>query len=86
MVGLPEMLTAPAEEAGIKVPPNLDYYMANEYPHWEVFCTVQLGAPMPCPTALWDNAHIIAKIPQDKICLVTLEELIKMGIKIGFSK
>lgn len=74
------MLVGPAEKAGMKVPENVDNFDRNEYPHFAVYCAIQLGAPMPYPTAHWDNAKLIASIPDDKIRAVTLSELKEMGV------
>lgn len=86
MVGFDGMLTAPAEKAGIKVPPDLENYNPNEYPHWYVFSKVQLGTSMPNPTAHWQNAEIIAKIPQEDIFSVSVEDILGMGFLHGRSK
>lgn len=86
MIAFPELLVEPARKAGIKIPDDLVDYVADDYPHWHVYCIMQLGTPMPTFTAHWQNARIIAKIPQDKINLVTADKIIKMGFAIGFSK
>jgi hypothetical protein len=86
MLALDDMLVKPAEEAGIKVPTDLENFNKDEYPHWTVYCNVQLGSPMPYPSCHWDNAKIIASIPSDKIKITTFEELEKLGLQIGFSK
>ena len=37
MIALPIILVGPAEEAGMKVPEDIDNYDAKRYPHWHVF-------------------------------------------------
>ncbi len=78
MLAFESMLIAAAEKAGIKVPLDTDYD-PHEYPHWRVFCTMQLGRSMPTPTAHWDNAKIIAAIPDDKIKTVNTVDILGMG-------
>lgn len=85
MVGFPGMLTAPAEEAGMKVPSDPENFNPNEFPHFHVFCILQLGTSMPNPTAHWDNAKVIAKIPQEQIFSVTPAQVIEMGFQAGSS-
>ena len=81
----PEMLVEPAKQAGISVPvpENLDNYSPDEHPHWTVFCNMQLGAPMPRMGCHWDNAHIVAGIPIDKITTVTYNDIIALGFEVG---
>ena len=83
MLTFPQLLVPAAKNAGVKVPEDLDNYDAREYPHWHVYCFVQLGAPMPFPTAHWDNAKVIASIGIDNIRLVTYEQLLEAGLAIG---
>jgi hypothetical protein len=85
MIAFDEMLVKPAEEAGIKVPSDLENYDANEYPHWKVFCNVQLGSPMPNWTAHWENAKMVAGVSTDKIKTIKMSELMELGLQIGFS-
>ena len=84
MLAFPEMLISPAEKAGIKTPPNANKYDKNEYSHFHVFCTIQLGQPLPHPTAHWENAEVIAVIPMDKIQTVTWNELVDLGLQVGY--
>lgn len=78
-----EMLVEPAEKAGIRVPPNVEKFDAEMYPHFQVFCTCQLGASMPTPSSHWDNAKVIASIPDDEIKLITFNELVQKGFAVG---
>jgi hypothetical protein len=79
MIAFPELLVAPAKTAGIKVPEDVDNYNKENFPHFYIFCTLQLGARMPTPNSHWLNAKIIAEIPEAKIKFVTLENLMEMG-------
>lgn len=85
MIAFPGLLTAPAEVAGMKVPPDPDNFDPEEYPHFSVFLKVQLGAPMPDPSAHWENAKVVASVPEDKIHMVTYQELLDAGLSIDFS-
>jgi hypothetical protein len=81
MVAFHGMLAGPAVSAGIKLPEDLENYNTEEYPHWEVYCLLQLCRPLPYPAAHWDNAKIIASIPDDKIKKVTIAELVTFGFQ-----
>lgn len=73
------MLTSACEKEGIKYPenPNKDYD-ATEYPHFTVFCNAQLGRAMQ-PGEHWENAKVIAKISEEDIFEVTVDDLRKLG-------
>jgi hypothetical protein len=82
MLAFPRMLVEPAKKAGIRVPEDVDKdYDKQKFPHWHVFCTVQLGATMPYPSVHWRNAEVIAKIPEDKIRILTLSDLQELGVE-----
>lgn len=85
MIAFPIMAVAPAGEAGIKVPPDPDNYDPQDYPHFAVFCKVQLGAPMPNPSAHWENAKIVAGVSDADIMSITYQQLLDLGLSIGFS-
>jgi hypothetical protein len=85
MIAFPEMLLDAAEKAGIKVPPH-DFkgwdekeWDTNEYSHWTVFCNLQLGKSVRYHGEHWENAKIIAEIPEDKIKTMMLEDFIRAG-------
>jgi hypothetical protein len=82
MFAFPGMLVEAAIKAGMKVPNDPDSFDANEYPHFLVFCTVQLGTSMPYPGVHFDNAKVVASIPNDQITKVTLSDLISAGLCI----
>lgn len=84
MIAFANMLLAPAEQAGIKTPADTENYSRDEFPHFAVFSSIQLGTPMPTPTSHWHNAKVIAGIAEDKIRLVTGEDLTTLGIEVGF--
>lgn len=81
MVAFPGMLIGPAQRANIKVPDDPNNYDENEYPHFFVFCQMQLGRSMPNPTSHWNNAAIIAKISDDEIRRVSYNDIINMGFE-----
>jgi len=80
MIVFPAMLVSAAEKAGMKVPPDPDKFDNNKYPHFDVFCKVQLARPVLRHGEHWDNAKIIAKIPNKEIKKATLEGLLKRGL------
>jgi hypothetical protein len=86
MFAFPEMFRSAAEAVKIKVPKDTDNYDPNECPHWAVFTRACFGQPMPYPGCHFDNAKVIAQIPEDKIKEVTFDQLIENGLAIGSSK
>ena len=82
MIAFTTMLVEPAKNAGMRVPENVEQYDPNEYPHFHVFCTVQIGAALPYPAAFRDNAHVIAGIHESKIRKVTMEDLMSLGLHV----
>lgn len=84
MLAFKEMLINPAKHAGISIPDNLDCFDSTSYPHWVVFCAIQLGSSMPQPTSHWHNAKVIADVNDDDITKVTLTELEELGLQLGY--
>lgn len=80
MIAFPSLLLGPASEAGMKVPANPDEFAPDEFPHFQVFCNWQLGRPMPWPTTHWENAKIVAAIPEADIRTITVERLMAAGV------
>lgn len=81
MIAFTEMLVPAAQEAGMAVPPDPDDYDRDQFPHFFVFESVQIGASMPDFQAHWDNAKIIAAIPEDRIRKVTFDQLRRKGLR-----
>jgi len=83
MLAFPSMLENPAIQAGMSVPLNSDDFDKNKekYPHFFVFCLMQLGRSMPRPSSHWDNAKIIAEIPIEKISSITIGEILDLGFE-----
>jgi len=47
---------------------------------------MQLGQPLPHPAAHWENAEVIAEIPEERLKTVTPGELVEeFGFQIGYS-
>lgn len=82
MLAFAGMIAKAAEDAGIKVPNEPDGdFDKDEFPHFAVFCNVQLCRAMTDPAEHWGNAHIIAKIPNDQIRNVTISHLRDLGFR-----
>lgn len=81
MIAFASMLVSAAEKAGMKVPSKPDDFVKEKdnCPHFYVFCVVQLGAAVSYHGCHWDNAKIIANIPDDQILSVTFNDLISLG-------
>jgi len=80
MFAFAEMLVPAAKQANMKIPPDVNNYDKNEYPHWHVFTALQLGAPMSHMSVHFDNAKIIADIPKDKLKTMLLSDFEELGV------
>jgi len=80
MMSFPCMLVDAAEKAGMKVPADPDHFDGEQFPHFAIFCTVQLGRAI-----RWgehcENAKVVATIPDNKIKTITLQELMARGLE-----
>lgn len=83
MIAFASMLVHPAQEAGIRVPPNPERYWRKKWIKWHVFLNVQLGASLPFPSAHWENAKIIAGIDEDRLKRMTFADLIAVGLHVS---
>lgn len=83
MIAFPEMLVSAAAKAGIPVPPDVRNFDDKDFPLFHLFCSAQLGNPMPSMGCHWENAHVIASVPADKVHTITFAQLEKMGFQIG---
>lgn len=81
MFAFPALLVSAATDAGMPVPPDPNDFEDEKYPHFSVFCAVQLGRPM-VPGEHFDNAKIISGLTNEEIRTVTLEGLIAKGLRI----
>lgn len=83
MFAFPSMLTRAAEQAGMKAPSDedadSDNFNKEDYPHFWVFCLLQLNRPMQ-PGEHWDNAKVIAEIPEDKLKSMTPVDFVQAGV------
>lgn len=85
MIAYPSMLLRPAKEAGIKVPVGKDFdnqletWDAEKYPHFTVFCNLQLGKRMATPNEHWENAKVVAAVPESEIKTITIRDLEDRG-------
>lgn len=55
-----------------------DDFDKNEFPHFAVFCGMQLAVPMG-PGDHWENAKVVAAIPEQEIRTVTPQILWDRG-------
>ncbi len=79
MIVNPHLISEAAAQAGIKLPPDLENYDKEEYPHWHLFCSAQLGVPIPYWDCHWENAKVIASISEDRVKTITVRELRDAG-------
>lgn len=80
MIAFAVILVQAAEEAGMKVPPDPENFEAEEYPHWNVFCVFQIGKAVRYHGEHFQNAEVIAKIPDDQIRTITYGGLLSLGV------
>lgn len=86
MLAYPGMIAEAARKAGIEVPADPDgEFDPEKYVRFSIFCTVQLGRPMTSWNEHWDNAHVIANIPENRLKTITLAQLIGCGLHIATS-
>jgi hypothetical protein len=93
MIAFPSMLVGAAKRAGIEVPANddevdrilEDHGLCEKYIKFYIFCLLQLGASMPYASVHFDNARVIAEIPDDQIKTITIKDVFDMGFQIGDS-
>lgn len=76
-------LAQTALNSGIPIPPDIEDYNAEEYPHFFLFIHAQLCRTLPkdCPSAHWDNARLIAGIPTARIGQTSIADLEALGLK-----
>lgn len=91
MIAFPGLLVNPAKEAGIEVPPDDEVksgeYDVEKFLRWHIFATCQLGTPMPSPSSHWDNAKVVAALPEDRLKTITPQQLCEeFGFATGFSQ
>jgi hypothetical protein len=80
MMAFAGMLVEAAEQAGMKVPPDPDEFVPTEFPHFHVFCNVQLARPLVMWGEHWENAKIVAAIPEADLQTITLQQLMAKGL------
>jgi hypothetical protein len=64
-----ESLVDIARTAGISVPTNL-YDSYEKFPHWDLFCSIQIERPIHSDDEALHNARIIAAIPANRLLSV----------------
>lgn len=83
MLAFPGMIAGAAKEAGIKIPESPDEnFDPNEFPHFFVFCKMQLERRMTGPNEHWENAKVIAAVSEEEIKTITPSQLIERGFVI----
>jgi len=91
MIAYAGMLLEPARQAKMKVPQEsmIDERdlspLREHYPHFFVYCMLQLGQPMPYPTAHWENAKVVAGFSEADVRCMTPEQFVKAGFDIGYT-
>lgn len=83
MINFNAMLVAPALRAGIKVPPlkEIDSFDEASYPHFALFCMIQIGKPLSSLKDLDYNAQLISELSGQDILELDAEKLNKLDFK-----
>lgn len=81
MIAFPKMLVSAAKAAKMKVPKDPDEFPKEKYPHFWIFCAIQLARPMRSPGEHWENAKIIAEISEEKLKTMTFADFISAGVQ-----
>ena len=83
MLAFGSMLLGPAKEAGMKIPEDFDdeniEAIKESHVHFYIFCLLQLAKRMHSPTEHWENAKILAKIPEEELKKMSIADLIGRG-------
>lgn len=79
MLAFPGMLVDAAKEAGIPVPEDPGNFDPEQFPRFQLFCAAQLCRSIR-PGEHWENAKVVAKVPEDRLKTITWSELIDMGL------
>jgi hypothetical protein len=67
-----------AQNVGMRVPEDVQDYDALQFPHWYVYCLLQLGRPI-VGDSVARNARIIADIPHNRIEKISYNEIVDLG-------
>ena len=86
MMAFPCMLTDAARVAGMKVPDFAGNCgdirdvegVKDQYPHFYVYCVLQLCRPITWGKH-WNNASIVASIPEDSLRTMCEDDFVKLG-------
>lgn len=81
MIAFASLLEEPARQVGIPVPKNSDCFNAEKFPRFELFCKAQLGRAMTSATEHWENAKVIASLPEEVLKTITPEGLRAAGFQ-----
>ena len=80
MLAYPSMIAEAARRAGMEVPPDPDDFDKAKYPHFHVFCEVQLCRAT-FPDEPHHNARVIAALSRDEVTTLTLRQFIDRGLR-----
>jgi hypothetical protein len=85
MIAFPTILASYAKEAGMTVPEDPDKFMEQreQFPHFAVYCLLQLGTSMPNALSARTNADVIAALSAEEIKTMTLADFEARGFEHG---
>jgi hypothetical protein len=87
MIAFPNILASYAKDAGMAVPEDPEKFLEckEEFPHFAVYCLLQLGTSMPNAMSARTNADVIAAVPADKVKDMTLADFEALGFEHGIA-
>lgn len=85
MLAYPEMLIDAAKQAGMRCPTDgkpieVDEGLKARFPHFWVFCVLQLVRPVTYHGEHWENAKVIATIPLPRMLKMTFADFTAEGV------
>lgn len=82
MIVFRSMLLPAAKQAGMSIPElgKDEVFDPTKFPHFAVFCAVQLNRPVAYHGEHWENAKIIAALSVEEVKKITLKQLIDKGL------
>lgn len=83
MIAFPDMLVPAAQDADMAFPPDPASFDPDAFPHFHVFCCLQLGRPMSDFSQHWRNAKILAGLSAEQVRALTFEQAEDLGLELN---
>jgi hypothetical protein len=84
MIAFATNLIEAARNADMAIPEDLNDHFPfcdrHLYPHFYLFCVLQLYRPVAYHGEHWDNAKVIAQIPRERLMAMTVQDFAEAGV------